>query len=69
MDKLKVSGRKVSTRKIKCINKVEKVLLSITQIQTFFPKGRPKRVKGIVFTNFLLMYNEEIKDIIQDIKY
>ena len=51
-NKLKVPGRKVWTGKIKCINKVEKILVSIIQIQKFFPKGRSKRAGGIVFTNF-----------------
>ena len=34
-----------------------------------FPKGRPKRVGGTVFTNFLLMHNKEIENAIQDTKY
>ena len=52
VDKLKVLGRKVSAGKIKCINKAEKILVSIIQIQKFFPKGRSKRAGGIAFTNF-----------------
>ena len=62
-------GRKVLTSKEKCINKVDKVLVSIVQMWKFFPKGRIKRVEGTVFTNFLLIYYKGIDDIIQDTKY
>ena len=64
IDKLKVSGRKVSTGQIKCIDKVDKVLVSTAQIQKLFPKGKSKRVGGVVFTNPLLMHNEDIIKII-----
>ena len=69
MNKLKVSGRKVSTSKTKCIDKVDKVSVSITQIQKLFPKGRPKIVGGTMFTNFLLLHDKDIDDITQDMRY
>ena len=38
-------------------------------MQKYYPKGRPKREGRLVFTNVLLVYNEEIEEIIKDVKY
>ena len=40
----------------------------MTQLQKYFPKGKPKRGGGTVFTNFLLLHDEEIDDMIIDMK-
>ena len=38
------------------------------QLQKYFLKGKPKRGGGTVFTNFLLLHDEEIEDMIIDMK-
>ena len=38
-------------------------------MQKYYPKGRPKREGRLVFTNVLLVYDEEIEEIIKDVKY
>ena len=51
------------------ISKPNQILISITQIQKYFSKCRPKRKEGSVFANFFLIYNEDIEKIILNIKY
>jgi len=51
-----------------CLDHPGKMPRSITQLHKYFPKGRPKRGGGTVFTNFLLLHDEEIDDIIMDMK-
>ena len=38
-----------------CIDNLTKILRSVTQLQKYFPKGKPKRGSGMVFTNFSYM--------------
>ena len=54
--------------KNKCINSVESIPTSITQLQKFFPKGRLKKLGRTVFTNALVVYNEDIEGMIEDLK-
>ena len=51
-----------------CIDHPRKMLRSITQLQKFFPKGKPKRGGGTVYANFLILCNEQIEDMIMDMK-
>ena len=60
---------KVHTCMYKCIAGAEGVLESVIQMQKYFPKGRPKRGGRLVFTNILLVCDEEIEKIIRDVKY
>ena len=64
----KYSGREKEVSANLCIDHPRKMPRSITQLQKFFPKGRPKRGGGTVFTNILLLHNENIEDIILDMK-
>ena len=41
---------------------------SITQLQKYFFRGRPQKLGGTVFTNVLIGHDEDIKDIMLDIK-
>ena len=41
---------------------------SITQLQKYFFRGRPPKMGGTVFTNVLIGHDEEITDIMSDIK-
>ena len=47
----------------------DRVPESVTQMQKYFSKGRPKKGRGLVFTNVLITHDEEIEDIISDVKY
>ena len=38
-------------------------------MQKYFPKGRPKKVGGLVFTNILIAYDKEIEKISRDVKH
>ena len=49
-------------------DRMSKIPRSITQLHKYFPKGKPKRGGGTIFTNCLILYNEEIDDIILDLK-
>ena len=49
-----------------CIDHPRRMPRSITQLQKFFPKGRPKRGGGTVCTNMLVLHNESIDDMIFD---
>ena len=40
----------------------------MTQLQKYFPKGKPKRGGGTVFTNFLILHDKEVNDIVIDMK-
>ena len=51
-----------------CIDQLGKILRSIKQLQKHFPKGKPKWESRTVFTNLLLLHDEEIDDMILDIK-
>ena len=51
-----------------CIDNLTKIPRSVTQLQKYFPRGKPKRGGGTVFTNFLLLHDEEIEDMIIDMK-
>ena len=68
-DNLEMSAAKAHTYMCECVSSVEGISESVTQIQKYFSKGRPKRGGGLVFTNILLVHNEEIKEIIRDIKH
>ena len=37
-------------------------------MQKFFPKGKPKRGGGTVYANCLILHNEQIEDMIMDMK-
>ena len=37
-------------------------------MQKYFPKGRLKKVGGTVFTNFLIAYNEDIDNILENLR-
>ena len=50
------------------IDQLNKVPRSIVQLLKYFPKGKPKQEGGIVFTNFLLLHNERVEDMIMDVK-
>ena len=52
----------------KCIDQIAKTPRSITQLHKHFPKGKPKRGGGTIFTNCLILHDEEIDDIILDLK-
>ena len=41
---------------------------SITQLQKYFPKGKPKKGGGTVYTNILILHSEDIEDMITDMK-
>ena len=66
--KPKYSGKQKEVSADLCIDHPRKMPRSITQLQKFFPKGRPKRGGGTVFTNILLLHNENIEDMILDMK-
>ena len=51
-----------------CIDLVEKVLSSITQMQKYFLKGRPKKVGSTVFTNVLIAYNKDIDNTLENLR-
>ena len=67
-DQSKKSNSYIYDCKNKCINSVESMQTSITQFQKFFPKGRPEKLGGIVFTNVLVVHNEDIEEIVEDLK-
>ena len=64
----KYSGKEKEVSADLCIDHPRKMPRSITQLQKFFPKGRPKRGGGTVFTNILVLHNELIEDMIMDMK-
>ena len=64
-----MSTKKVCTCINKCIIGEDSIPESVIQIQKYFPKGRPKRGGGLVFMNMLIVYDEEIEEIIRDMKY
>ena len=51
-----------------CIDEMSKIPRSIIQLHKYFPKGKPKQGGGTIFTNCLILHNEEIDDIILDLK-
>ena len=51
-----------------CIDHPRKMPRLITQLQKFFPKGKPKRGGGTVYANCLILHNEQIEDMIMDMK-
>ena len=51
------------------VSKPNQILTLITQIQKYFPKGRSKKKRSLVFINFLLIHNDDTENIISDIKY
>ena len=51
-----------------CIDLAEKVPSSIVQIQKYFLKGRPKKVGGTVFTNILIAHNEDIDNMLEELR-
>ena len=51
-----------------CIDNLTKIPRSVTQLQKYFPKGKPKHGGGIVFTNFLILHDEEVDNMIIDMK-
>jgi hypothetical protein len=51
-----------------CIDHLTKIPRSVTQLQKYFPKGKLKHGDGMVFTNFLILYDEEVDDMIIDMK-
>ena len=51
-----------------CIDHLTKIPRSVTQLQKYFPKGKPKHRGGTVFTNFLILHDEEVDDVIIDMK-
>ena len=64
----KRSNNKNSCSQNLYIDQIGKILRSITQLQKYFPRGKPKRGSGTVFTNLLLLHNEKIEDMVIDIK-
>ena len=62
------SGKEREVNANMCLDHPGKMPRSITQLHKFFPKGRPKRGGGTVFTNLLLLHDEGIEDIILDMK-
>ena len=62
------SGKEKEVDANMCLDHPGKMPRSITQLHKFFPKGRPKRGGGTVFTNLLLLHDEKIEDIIIDMK-
>ena len=40
----------------------------MTQLQKYFLKGKPKHGGSTVFTNFLILYDKEVDDMIIDMK-
>ena len=61
-------ARVITCERIMCIDQVPKIPRSITQLHKYFPKGKPKRGGGTIFTNCLILHNEDIDDIILDLK-
>lgn len=61
-------ARVITCERIMCIDQVPKIPRSITQLHKYFPKGKPKRSGGTIFTNCLILHNEDIDDIILDLK-
>jgi hypothetical protein len=51
-----------------CIDHPRKMPRSITQLQKYFPKGKPKKGGGTVYTNILILHKEDIEDMITDMK-
>ena len=51
-----------------CTVSVEDISESVVQMQKYFPKGRDKRGERLVFANMLLVHNEEIEEIIRNVK-
>ena len=51
-----------------CINKIAQIPRSIAQLHKYFLKGKPKSSVGTIFTNCLILHNEDIDDIILDLK-
>ena len=51
-----------------CIDHPRKMPRSITQLQKYFPKGKPKKEGGTVYTNILILHKEDIEDMITDMK-
>ena len=66
--KPKTSGKEKEVSADLCIDHPRKMPRLITQLQKFFPKGQPKRGGDTVFTNILILHNEEIEDMIMDVK-
>ena len=51
-----------------CIDQIAKIPRSITQLHKYFPRGKPKKGGGTICTNCLILHDEEIDDIILDLK-
>ena len=51
-----------------CIDHLSKLPRSIAQLHKCFPKGKPKRGGDAIFTNCLVLHNEDIGDMILDVK-
>ena len=50
------------------IDHPNKMPRSITQLQKYFPKSKPKKGGGTVCTNILILHSEDIEDMIMDMK-
>ena len=59
---------KVHCNRNACIDQLNKLPKSITQMQKCFPKGKPKRGGVTFFTDFLLLHDEKVDDVIVDMK-
>ena len=65
---LEYSDTKINNYRSVCIDYLNKLPKSITQLQKYFPKGRLKQAGRIVFINFLMLHNEKVEDMIIDMK-
>ena len=65
---LEKSNDKKHCARLQCIDHLSKIPKSITQLQKYFSRARPKRGSRKVFTNLLLLHEEKIEDIILDMK-
>ena len=65
---LEHSDSKINNYHSVCIDHLNKLPKSITQLQKYFPKGRLKWAGRTVFTNFLMLHNEKVEDMIIDLK-
>ena len=49
-------------------DQLSKIPRSIVQLQKYFPKGKPKREGGTIFTNLLLLHDKKVDDMMLDMK-
>ena len=68
-DNLEVSAEKTHAYVHECIIGIDSVLELVTQMQKYFSKSRLKRGDRLVFINVLIAHNEEIEEVIRDVKH